>query len=71
MRLRSISVRSEASHAPPIMTSRVAAVAAMTMRKTARSLKKMRFFTFSSFVEVETETRGGNVNAEQNPHAVA
>ena len=48
MRLRSISARSEASHALPSMTSRVAAVAAMTIRKTASSLKKMRFFTFSS-----------------------
>ncbi len=45
VRLRSISVRSEASQAPPSMTSRMAAVAAMTIRKTARSLKKMRFFT--------------------------
>ena len=30
--------------APPIITSRMAAVAAMTIRKTASSLKKMRFF---------------------------
>src|SRR5580765_4831739 len=71
VRLRSISVRSEASHALPIMTSRVAAVAAMTMRKTARSLKKMRFFTFSSFGEAGTEERAGNVNADQNPQPVA
>ena len=49
VRLRSISSRSEASQALPIMTSRMTAVAAMTIRKTARSLKKMRFFTFSSF----------------------
>jgi hypothetical protein len=51
------------------MTSRVAAVAAMTMRKTAKSLKKMRFFTISSFGEVET--RGGNLKADQNPLPVA
>ncbi len=48
VRLRSISVRRDASQAPPSMTSRVAAVAAMMIRKTARSLKKMRFFTCSS-----------------------
>src|SRR5579863_8234838 len=48
VRLRSISARSEASQALPIMTSRMTEVAAMTIRKTARSLKKMRFFTFSS-----------------------
>jgi hypothetical protein len=32
----------------PIMTSRITALAAMTMRKTARSLKKIRFFNFPS-----------------------
>src|SRR6266571_7436380 len=53
VRLRSISVRSEASQALPSITSRVAAVAAMTIRKTARSLKKMRFFTVSSFGDLE------------------
>src|ERR1700686_2409316 len=36
------------------MTSRITAVAAMTIRKTARSLKKMRFFTCSSFRGLET-----------------
>src|SRR5579872_5300315 len=48
MRLRSISARMDASHALPIKTSRMAAVAAITMRKTTSSLKKMRFFTLSS-----------------------
>src|SRR5579872_3722987 len=48
VRLRSISVRNEASQALPIMTSRMTAVAAMTIRKTASSLKKMRFFNVSS-----------------------
>src|ERR1700758_2651203 len=54
VRLRSISARREASQAPPIMTSRIAAVAAITIRKTARSLKKMRSFTCSSFRGLET-----------------
>src|SRR5580704_846558 len=53
VRLRSISWRSEVSHALPSTKSMVMAVAAMTSRKTARSLKKMRFFTLSSLRGLE------------------
>src|SRR5271165_799851 len=57
-RLRSISLRTEASHALPNIRSMMRAVAAMTMRKTASSLKKMRFFIcrryiLSSFGDLE------------------
>jgi len=43
--LRSISRRSEAYHALPIITSRIVAVPAITSRNTSSSLKKIRFFT--------------------------
>src|SRR5271157_269875 len=56
VRLRSISVRREASQALPSMRSRVTAVAAIAIRKAASSLKKMRFFTFASFGDLETVT---------------
>src|ERR1051326_811245 len=42
-------MRNEASQALPIIASRMTAVAAMTIRKTASSLKKMRFFTGLTF----------------------
>src|ERR1700733_11632873 len=48
VRLRSISVRNEACHAPPIITSKVTADTRMRTTKAASSLKKIRFFTLSS-----------------------
>src|SRR5579862_9860361 len=53
------------------MTSRMTAVAAMMMRKTASSLKKMRFFTCSSLGDTKVARMERDCRPSQNPHPVA